>query len=174
MAKLQSGTIIYGTATVNTQLFVSGTQTSTSTNTGALQVAGGVGVGGALYIGTNSYVNNSLIITSGTISTYAVTGISAGTDTAVSSTGSGQIIIWNTSTLQSITSRGNSTNQAITISNTSSATSTTTGALVVTGGVGIGGNAYVGGRVGFVNTSNVSVVYQYYNPATGSLDTVFG
>ena len=37
-----------------------------------------------------------------------------------------------------------------------------------------GNSVYVGNRVGFVNTSNVSVVYQYYNSATGSLDTVFG
>jgi hypothetical protein len=61
-----------------------------------------------------------------------------------------------------------------TILGTTSATSTTTGALQVAGGAGIGGSVYVGNRVGFVNTGNVSVVYQFYNSATGSLDTVFG
>lgn len=62
----------------------------------------------------------------------------------------------------------------INVASTSSSVSTTTGALEVVGGVGIGGSAYVGNRVGFVNTSNVSVVYQVYNAVTNSLDTVFG
>jgi hypothetical protein len=51
MAKLLSGTRIYGTATVDTQLFVSGSTAATSTITGALQVIGGVGIGGNLYVG---------------------------------------------------------------------------------------------------------------------------
>jgi len=63
---------------------------------------------------------------------------------------------------------------AVILESTTTAISTTTGALTVVGGVGIGGSIFVGNRVGFVNTSNVSVVYQYYNSATGSLDTVFG
>ena len=58
--------------------------------------------------------------------------------------------------------------------NTSPSTSTTTGALLVAGGVGVGNNVYVGGKVGWVNPSNQSVVYQYYNTATNSLDTIFG
>jgi hypothetical protein len=68
---------------------------------------------------------------------------------------------------------GTSTTSTFLISNTTSATSTTTGALVVAGGVGVGGNIYVGAKVGFVNASNVSVAYQYYNAATNSIDTVF-
>ena len=61
----------------------------------------------------------------------------------------------------------------LTLAGTAASTSTTTGALQVVGGVGVGGSIYVGNRVGFVNTSNVSTVYQYYNAATNSLDTVF-
>jgi hypothetical protein len=59
--------------------------------------------------------------------------------------------------------------------NTASTTSTT-GALTVAGGVGVTGNVYVGSasRVGFVNASNVSAVYQVYNSVANSLDTVFG
>ena len=43
------------------------------------------------------------------------------------------------------------------------------------GGLGVAGNIYVGSgsKVGFVNASNVSTVYQVYNAATNSLDTVF-
>lgn len=54
MAQLLTGTRIYGTGTVDTQLFVNGSNTATSTNTGALQVVGGVGVGGNLYVGSGT------------------------------------------------------------------------------------------------------------------------
>jgi fibronectin-binding autotransporter adhesin len=202
-----------GAPTYNNTLTLTSINVSTSTTTGALQVAGGVGVGGALYIGTSSYVNNSLILTTATIATYAVTSLTAGTDTAVNTT-TGAVVIWNTSTLQSVTSRGATTNQAISITNTAvsgstatgalqitggagiggnlvvggsstitnslkvagltASTSTTTGAVQVSGGVGVGGSVYVGNRVGFVGTNSASVVYQIYNAATNSLDTVFG
>jgi hypothetical protein len=66
------------------------------------------------------------------------------------------------------------TDDIIKTTNNTQSINTTTGALQVTGGAGIGGNLYVGNRVGFVNTSNVSAVYQIYNPITNSLDTVFG
>jgi len=75
-----------------------------------------------------------------------VTSITAGTDTSVS-TSIGAVTIWNTSTLQTVTSRGATTNQAISITNTTQATATNTGALQVVGGVGIGGNLYVGGEI---------------------------
>jgi hypothetical protein len=55
MAKLLSGTRIYGTATVDTRLFVSGSNTASSTITGALQVVGGAGIGGNLYVGGTIY-----------------------------------------------------------------------------------------------------------------------
>ena len=55
MAKLLTGTRIYGTGTIDTQLFVSGNNTATSTTTGALQVVGGVGIGRDLYVGGTIY-----------------------------------------------------------------------------------------------------------------------
>jgi hypothetical protein len=61
----------------------------------------------------------------------------------------------------------------VNVNSTVQSLSTTTGALQVDGGVGVGDSVYVGNRVGFVNTSNISVVYQVYNPETNSLDTVF-
>jgi hypothetical protein len=63
---------------------------------------------------------------------------------------------------------------AANITSTTTSTSNITGALIVSGGAGVAGNVYVGGRVGWANTTNVSVVYQYYNSAANSLDTVFG
>jgi len=61
----------------------------------------------------------------------------------------------------------------VNVNSTVASVSTTTGALIVDGGVGVAGSVYVGNRVGFVNASNVSAVYQIYNTVTNSLDTVF-
>jgi hypothetical protein len=144
------------------------TTESTSTTSGALVVAGGVGIGGALYVGTSSYIDGSLILTTATVNLYASkTIISAGTDTAVN-TSTGNVTIWNTSTLQSITNRGATTDNIIHFTNNTASTSTTTGAVLVDGGIGVKDSVYVGNRVGFT-----SRVYQYYNPITDSLDTVF-
>jgi hypothetical protein len=60
-----------------------------------------------------------------------------------------------------------------TVTNVTASVSTTTGALQVYGGIGVGDSVYVKNRVGFVNASNVSRVYQVYNTVTDSLDTVF-
>jgi len=57
MAQLLSGTRIYGTGTVDSQLFINGNTAATSTNTGALQVVGGVGVGGNLFVGGTLYAS---------------------------------------------------------------------------------------------------------------------
>jgi len=50
MAKLLSGTRIYGNLQIDTNVSVLGSNVSTSTTTGAVVVTGGVGIGGALYI----------------------------------------------------------------------------------------------------------------------------
>jgi hypothetical protein len=63
---------------------------------------------------------------------------------------------------------------SITLSDTTASTTTTTGTLKLGGGLGVADSVYVGNRVGFVSSSNVSAVYQVYNAATSSLDTVFG
>jgi len=63
----------------------------------------------------------------------------------------------------------------IVVNNTAIASSNVTGAIRTTGGIGVGGNLYVGQRVGYVwGANNVSSVYQVFNNTTNSLDTVFG
>jgi len=79
-------------------------------------------------------------------------------------------------TLQSVTNNGNTTANIVIITNSSNSVSNATGALRVTGGVGVTGNIYVGSSsvIGYSNANSISVVYQYYNSVTNSLDTVFG
>jgi len=72
-------------------------------------------------------------------------------------------------------SGGTISNQLI-IANSTSSISNSTGALIVTGGVGVTGNIYIGASsvLGFANNASKSVVYQVYNATTNSLDTIFG
>ena len=127
------------------QILGVGTTVATNTGTGALIVSGGAGFNGDIFA-KNIYSQNSQVITTATLANYGVSSISAGTDTAVSAS-TGSVVIWNTSTLQSITSRGAITPSAITITNTTDATTTGSGALIVAGGVGIGLNLIVGNTV---------------------------
>lgn len=141
------------------------TLSAISTMTGAIQVRGGAGIGGNLYADTvysrDREVITSVDLTSGTginissvstnsgafIATVNNTGVlslTAGTDTVIT-TSTGDIAIWNNSTLQSLTDRSNSTTNALIIANSTSATSTNTGALVVSGGLGVGGDLWIGG-----------------------------
>ena len=136
-----------GSMLTSGQFTITNTTAATDQNTGAFQVDGGVGINGSLYAG-NIYDNGNRVVTTTGLGGAGVGSITAGTDTAVSST-SGAITIWSIATLQSITSRasGNTTDQIISITNTSSVNSATTGALRVTGGVGIGGSVFVTGVV---------------------------
>lgn len=122
-------------------LYVSTTTNSTSTNSGALIVNGGVGigldvnVGGSLTVAGTITQQGNLVLTTASLYNRFV----AGTDISILTNSSGIITVNNTSTLQTVTTRGATTDQAIHLTNTAVSTSTTTGALVVEGGVGIGG-----------------------------------
>jgi hypothetical protein len=73
MAKLLSGTRIYGTATVDTTLFVDGTDDASSATTGAVQVVGGVGIGGTLYVEGTTVFAGDLAVNGGDLTTTAAT-----------------------------------------------------------------------------------------------------
>ena len=73
MAKLLSGTRIYGTATVDTTLFVDGTDDASSATTGAVQVVGGVGIGGTLYVEGTTVFAGDLAVNGGDLTTTATT-----------------------------------------------------------------------------------------------------
>lgn len=131
---------------------------STSTNTGALVVDGGVGIGGNLTIGgflnllgggsvltnvtatTDAYIGASVTKTGTTatinIVNLGVQTVSAGSGIFVSAN-TGTVTISNTDTLNSVLARGSSTARAITMTDVEYSTSTIVGnALAVTGGVG--------------------------------------
>lgn len=119
---------IYVTSTTN---YTSGT----GFLNGALVVEGGASIGKDLYIGGVLYTSGVPVITTASFNLTAQDGI----DIDIVETTSTGILVWNNiSTLQSVTSRGSSTNQVITFTNATESTSTTTGGIVITGGVGVG------------------------------------
>lgn len=131
-------------STTTHAISITNTRASVSTNTGALTVTGGVGIGGSLNVASTSYIRGAQIITTATVNLYATTTkLFGGTGTAVS-TSTGNITIWSTSTLQTVTDNGASTSNDIDITSTTPSTNSQTGALVVAGGVGIGGALHVG------------------------------
>lgn len=128
MAKLLTGTRIYGTANVDTSIAV----------------------------GSNVIVNTSVVFVGNTSVNASINA------TAISFNG--------VSLTASIINAAACTN----FSNTQASTNNISGAVIIAGGLGVNGNIYTAGRVGFANTANVSVVYTYYNATTNSMDVVFG
>ena len=124
---------VLGDSVINQILRVNTTTNSVSTNSGALQVLGGVGIGGNLYVGGLRNTSTSLIVyyntTTGELSYSEVIGGS----------GSGA---------------GSPFAGIFTITNTTTAISTVTGALQVAGGVGIQGDLFVGGTA-YLNNAEV-------------------
>jgi len=121
-----------------------GTQ-STSTTSGAIIVDGGIGVGGSINVGTTSTIAGAEIITTATFKKFI--------------------------NLQTVTDAGNSTTNVIHILNTSSSTSTGTGALIVDGGISVGQRVFCesvqiadavmdSGKV-LINTTATTVVDSY-------------
>ena len=142
LTTLSSSTTINGLLTVNNSstitgsLSISGTTNSTSTQTGALIITGGIGVGKDVNIGGALTVSGS--------SGVNITGLAGLTTTNLSVTNTSIIntlIVNNTSTFNGQITATN----IVRISNTTSATSSLTGALQVSGGVGIIGDVYIGG-----------------------------
>jgi hypothetical protein len=141
--------------------------TSLNTTTGALVVVGGVGIGGSLYTSSSNassisglnILNGSLSSSTGTIAATNKLRISA-SDTSAFVVADGS----NSAKLTVDTIGG-----IVTVSSSTASTSTTTGALVVTGGVGIGNTLYVAGRV---DASNYKAWVE--NRTLSSVDTCVG
>jgi len=102
---------------------------------GALVVNGGASIGQDLYIGGKIYIAGSPALTTSTLATVIV----GGTDIYLTTSNTGTITINDASTLQSVTNRGSTTTNIVHFTNTSDSISTVTGAVVITGGLGVGG-----------------------------------
>jgi len=68
-------------------------------------------------------------------------------------TTTGATVVNNTATLQSLTANGSTTTSVLTVANTSNSVSTTTGAIVVSGGVGVGGDIWAN-NIHAISTAN--------------------
>lgn len=117
------------TITINSTTNVS----TATTSTGALVVQGGVYIAKDLWVGGQFYVNGAQTITT---STFGNTP-SDGSDIQIVSSGT-YLIFNNVSTLQTVTGRGNTTTNVVKFLNTTESTSTDSGALLITGGLGVG------------------------------------
>lgn len=160
---------IVTTSTSNfTKIVVNGGVQSNSTTTGDITVTGGVGVAGNLYIGGTLFAQGAPVLTTASFNNTPADG----TDIDVVDIGGGILEFNNISTLQSVTSRGSTTNRQITISNTTVSTSTNTGALIVSGGIGSNNSVSANGfnlpyanqstSITSVSTTSPTVIDSYY------------
>ena len=175
----QGGTEIMRLASSG-NVVINATTASTNTTTGALVVKGGAGIAGnvtaanvfatGVFIGSGSAVsglfwsaNNAAVSTGGG-------GSPGGSTTQIQYNNAGAFA--GAASLIYISGSGNVVATAGTVSS-----SNVTGAVVISGagGLGVGGNVYVGNRMGYVWAANsVSSAYTYFNSTTKSIDTVFG
>jgi hypothetical protein len=157
-----SGLTYNGTTLATGNVSVTGNTNASSTTTGAFQVVGGAGIGGNLFVGGSAYLAGDLYV-DGTSFTVNSNSIATGDKTLTLSTGSGSAALAAGSGLQIGTTStpyaswlydgsaywvsAGSNAGGIKVSATTGVTSTNTGALVVVGGAGFGGNLFVGGVV---------------------------
>jgi hypothetical protein len=167
------------------------TTNSSSTLTGALVVSGGGGIGGNLYVGGTMFAGGAQVITAATLGSFGVSQIIAGTAIGVSptsgtgtvtvtnlgvrsitagsglqvNTSTGTVIILSIDTLQTVTNRGFTTTNAINITNSTGASSLSTGALKVAGGAAVSENVFVGGGI------NVTGISTFTGAITGRIST---
>jgi hypothetical protein len=162
---------------------VTNSTASTSVTTGALRVTGGVGIQGSLFVGNQLNVIGTTTLTGAvtvtvptpTANTHATTKgyvdgasyLTAGTGLSRSggtfSVDAAQSQITSVGTLTGLTSSG-----AVVISNSTNSTSTSTGALRVTGGTGIQGTLFVGGNVNVAGTTTLTGAVTVPNPTANA------
>ena len=146
--QVKSAGILYDgidVAALNT--FVLQTLNSTSTNTGALQIYGGVGIGKDLYVGGDTHVR-ALYIDATTESTNVTTGA------LVVSGGVGIGKNLNVDGNENITG-------VLKVTNTTISINSTTGSAIISGGVGIAKDLFVAGVANITNTGGNQLTVAY-------------
>ena len=165
------GTGAFTTLTASGVTTLTNTTAATNTTSGAVQVAGGIGVAGAGYFGGDILAGQATATNGIRLSASAIasessiflrdTGTATATNVALS--GSQSYTILNAPTGGTLfLRRGNDSSAGVTfngttaafgstavvtIANTTACTSTSTGAIVVSGGAGVAGNVVSGGVV---------------------------
>jgi len=183
---------VASTITATSVLSITSSSQSTSTNTGALQVTGGVGIGGNLNVGNNIYFGGNLyqngVLFTGAANTGSVSTSTTSTFTILNTTSStstttgalvvrggvgiggdlyilGSIVDVKSGIAFGVQTTG--TTSTFIISNATTSNSTTSGALVVTGGAGIGGNLNVGGTITSNGASVIPLGIQEFTATAG-------
>jgi len=166
-AAIAGDLFIGGSANFSTSSFLSlnvtGTTESNSTNTGALVVTGGIGIGGNLYIGGTLFSQGAPVLTTASFNNTPQDG----TDIDIVDVGGGILEFNNISTLQSVTTRGASSNRQITLTNSTISTGTNSGALVVTGGIASNNN--VSARSYNLQYGNISSTIQTVSTTSATI-----
>jgi hypothetical protein len=186
MAKLLSGTRIYGNATIDTNVSIGGNATITNTallGTGAWTPTGGAVTDAAIVMPFGQWSIYSNVSNGGLTYARSILAKDSSNNIVIGSTlGTGMFA--NTNIYTGVVAYTNLmggatiplltaavTANTITLPNTQNSTSTTSGALIVAGGVGIGGNLNVGGNAS-LGTGLANYV-QVTGAATGNV-TVIG
>ena len=144
-----SAATAYSLATLSTAVIINLATGASSTNTGALQVLnGGVGIGGGMVIAGIVTATNTLGVSStitGAVRVAGGVGIGGGLFVGGTITATNLLVNGYAVSTSTAFNGGTITNPLI-VNNATASTSTTTGAIqVVNGGVGVGGDVYVGG-----------------------------
>lgn len=160
---------------------ITSTQASTSVDTGALQVDGGVGINGAVYAGSlqNTPVGSTTASTGAFTSLTANSAVTFTQNTGSTSTTSGTLVVTggvgiserlyagslqNTPIGSSVASSAAFTsltaNAAVTFTQNTASTTTSTGTLVVSGGIGLTGavNAGLSSTFNGLSSTNTTVI----------------
>jgi hypothetical protein len=125
----------------------------------------GTGTQTVIINGGNISINGSNVLTTSSL----ISAFSSGTDISIRySTITQSIVISDTSTFQTVTNRGATTTNIVTFANTTNSVSTISGAVVVTGGVGIGGDVYMAGTL---NAEHIQIAHAVFDTSATIVTT---
>ena len=161
-----TGTTILGVPTGTNNVLIPATTASTTTSTGALVVSGGVGVAGAIYAGgTQGIVNNvsgsndALLSVKGASQEWQFRLIGSTGNLAIyNSTSASSPVLISPSTGNAIFGSGVSVTTTLSVNGTTASTTTSSGALVVSGGVGVAGAIYAGNVINATVNGGASII----------------
>lgn len=145
---------------------VGGSQNTGNTSTGDLTVLGGVGIGGSLYVSSTVTFNTTILPTATSVNIGSPTQRFGTLYVTSSSLDVGGLVIG--------AEAGAITLPNVKVTATTVASSTITGAIVIQGGAGLGGNLYVGGLVSVAGLTTVTNTTNATSTVTGALQVAGG